>query len=195
MRKIFVSLICIALVFSLCACAGTDGELTVVSTTNPLVIAENLTLGNDGEGKEIILTDEGLRRLEEYDEIHSLTLVNYNGTDLSVVGRVKGLKSLKLQSMKNLTDLSFLTELKELEFLMINDLSDDFTDISVLSGLTWLEELNVNNIGVDDFSPLYSLKQLKVLDLTSTAMTQSQYDALIIALPDCEIKNVTIYND
>ena len=97
-------------------------------------------------------------------------------------------------SMENVTDLSFLTSLTDLKSLMIYDLSDEFTDISVLSKLTWLESLWVNNIGVGDFSPLYSLTNLRVLDLTSTAITQSQYDALLAALPGCEIRNVTVYN-
>lgn len=195
MKRVSWFILCVILIFSLCACSNGNGDLAVMATTNPLNIAESLTLGYDGKGGAIILTDDGLKKLSEYDEIRSLVLVNYIGTDLGVLKQVKGLERLKLQSMENLTDLSFLTELTELKFLMINDLSDEFTDISVLSKLTWLEELSVNNISVEDFSPLYSLKRLKTLDLTSTAMTQPQYDALKIALPDCEIKNVTIYND
>ena len=198
MKKTFIVLMCAVLVFSLYGCInmnGMCGEQTVMSTTKPPVIAESITLGYDDEGEPKIITDDDLSELGQYDEIHSLVLANYNGTDLSALKQVKGLQSLKLQTMENLTDISFLTELKELKFLMIYNLSDEFTDISVLSQLTWLEELSLNNIGVDDFTPLHSLVQLKSLDMTSTAMTQSQYDALVSALPDCEIKNVTIYND
>lgn len=176
-----------------CACGSKhNGEMTL-TTAKSLIIAENFTLGyyNDGDPKTI--TDTDLKELLQYDEIHNLVLANYKGTDLGILTQISGIRSLKLQSMENLTDLSFLTELRELEFLMIYDLSDDFTDISVLSELVWLENLSINNISVDDFSPLYSLRQLKSLDLTSTALTQSQYDALKTALPDCTIKNVTIY--
>ena len=195
MKRICLSLLCIILVFSLYGCINMNGDLSVMSTTKPLVIAESLTLGYDDDGEAEIITDDDLGKLSEYDEIHSLVLANYDGTDLSPLKQIKGLQSLKLHSMENLTDISFLSELKELKFLMIYNLSDEFTDISVLSQLVWLEELSVNNISVDDFSSLHSLTQLKSLDLTSTAMTQMQYDALVLALPDCEIKNVTIYND
>ena len=176
----------------LCSCRG-ENVADAKTTTEQPNIAQSIILGyyKDGEPKTITNTD--LNELLQYDEIHSLVLANYNGTDLGILRRVKGLRSLKLQSMENLTDISFLKELTELKFLMIYDLSDEFTDISVLSELTWLENLSVNNISVEDFSPLYSLTQLKSLDLTSTALTQTQYDALRVALPDCEIKNVTIY--
>ncbi len=181
------------LIFSLCACTDEQSNEVTTTTTKPLNIAENFTLGYYKDGEPKTVTDTDLKELLQYDEIHNLVLANYKGTDLSVLKQIKGLRSLKLQSMENLTDLSFLTELKELNFLMIYDLSDDFTDISVLSELVWLENLSINNISVNDFSPLYSLRQLKSLDLTSTALTQSQYDVLKTALPNCTIKNVTIY--
>ena len=179
-------------IFSLCAC-GKNDALATSTTAKPLNIAETFTLGYYKDGDPKIVTNTDLKELLQYDEIHDLVLANYEGTDLSILKQIKGIKSLKLQSMENLTDLSFLPELKELKSLMIYDLSDEFTDISVLSELVWLEDLSVNNISVDDFSPLYSLTQLKSLDLTSTALTQAQYDALKSALPNCTIKNVTIY--
>lgn len=193
MRKILLILLAMVLMLSLCACGGEQGVEVTTATTKSLNIAETFTLGYYKDGEPKTITDTDLRELLQYDEIHNLVLANYKGTDLDILTQIKGLRSLKLQSMKNLTDLSFLTELKELKFLMIYDLSDDFTDISVLSELVWLENLSINNIGVNDFSPLYSLRQLKSLDLTSTALTQSQYDTLKTALPNCTIKNVTIY--
>lgn len=182
-----------ALLLSLCACGGGETNETTLTTTKTLVIAENFTLGYYKDGGPKTVTDTDLRELLQYDEIHNLVLANYKGTDLGILTQISGIRSLKLQSMKNLTDLSFLTELRDLKFLMIYDLSDDFNDISVLSELVWLENLSINNIGVDDFSPLYSLRQLKSLDLTSTAITKAQYDTLKTALPNCTIKNVTIY--
>lgn len=180
------------IVLFLCACNGAQSDDAVVTTGVPN-IAEAITLGYYKDGDPKTITDRDLRELLQYDEIHNLVLANYKGTCLDILTQIGGIRSLKLQSMANLTDLSFLTELRELKFLMIYDLSDEFTDISVLSELVWLESLSLNNISVDDFSPLYSLRQLKSLDLTSTAITQSQYDALRVALPNCNIKNVTIY--
>ncbi len=192
MKKVLLILF-ILLAFSLCACNGEQGRGDSKNTTKPLNIAETFTLGYYKDGDPKTVTDTDLNELLEYDEIHSLVLANYIGDDLNILKEIKGLNSLKLQSMENLTDLSFLTELTELKFLMIYDLSDDFNDISILSELVWIENLSINNISVDDFSPLYKLTQLKTLDLTSTAMTKAQYDSLKTALPDCVIKNVTIY--
>lgn len=190
MRKILLILLSLLVLF-LCACNGAQSD--DAETTRVPNIAEAITLGYYKDGDPRTITDRDLRELLQYDEIHNLVLANYKGTCLDILTRIGGIRSLKLQSMENLTDISFLTELRELKFLMIYDLSDEFTDISVLSELVWLESLSLNNISVDDFSPLYSLRQLKSLDLTSTAITQSQYDALRVALPNCNIKNVTIY--
>lgn len=193
MRRLLCFLLALLCAFLLCACdLGSSSDATG-TTANPPNIAEKITMGYNADKTPKIITDADLNELLQYDEIHNLVLANYEGNDLSVLKQIKGLQSLKLQSMENLVDLSFLTELKELKSLMIYDLSDEFTDISVLSELVWLENLSVNNIGVDDFSPLYLLTQLKSLDLTSTAITQAQYDALKAALPNCNIKNVTIY--
>ena len=193
MRKLLCFLLALLCAFLLCACDLGGNSDSTVTTVKPPKIAEKITIGYNTNGTPKIITDTDLNELLKYDEIHNLVLANYEGNDLSILKQVRGLHGLKLQSMENLTDLSFLTELKELKSLMIYDLSDEFTDISVLSKLVWLENLSVNNISVDDFSPLYSLTQLKSLDLTSTALTQAQYDALKAALPDCNIKNVTIY--
>ena len=182
----------IVLLLSLCACGDDVVDSTAESTAANVV--QSLTLGYYKDGGPKYVTDYDLKQLLKYDEIHNLVLANYIGTDLSILAQVKGLRTLRLMSMEDVTDLSFLASLTDLKSLMIYDLSDEFTDISVLSQLTWLESLWVNNIGVDDFSPLYSLTQLKVLDLTSTAITQSQYNALLAALPGCEIRNVTVYN-
>ena len=189
-KALLISLV--LFVVLMCACSA-ENVSDVTTTTQPLNIAQSITLGYYKDGEPKTVTDTDLKELLQYDEIHSLVLANYNGTDLSILRQIKGLRSLKLQSMENLTDISFLKELTDLRFLMIYDLSDDFNDLTVLSELIWLESLSVNNISVDDFSPLYSLRQLKSLDLTSTALTQAQYNALMVALPDCEIKNVTIY--
>lgn len=193
MRRLLCFLLALFCCFLLCACDMGGNSGTTTTTVKPLNIAENLKIGYNADGAPKIITDADLNELLQYDEIHNLVLANYEGNDLSVLKQIKGLNSLKLQSMKNLVDLSFLSELKELKSLMIYNLSDEFNDISVLSELVWLENLSVNNIGVDDLSPIYSLTQLKSLDLTSTALTQAQYDALKAALPDCNIKNVTIY--
>jgi len=192
-RRVLIILLVAVLALSLCACGGEQIDETTLTTAKQQVVAENFTLGYYRDGDPKTITDTDLKELLQYDEIHNLVLANYTGTDLGILTQIGAIRSLKLQSMENLTDLSFLTQLKELKFLMIYDLSDDFTDISVLSGLVWLESLSINNISVDDFSPLYSLRQLKNLDLTSTAITRAQYDALKTALPDCAIKNVTIY--
>ncbi len=175
-------------------CGCTENNTDITATTKQLLVAKSLTLGyyKDGDPKKI--TDYDLKELLTYDEIHNLVLANYVGTDLSILSQIKGLETLKLLSMENLEDLSFLSSHTQLRSLMIYDLSDELTSISVLSDLVGLESLWINNISVEDFSPLYSLMGLKSLDLTSTAITQSQYDALVLALPDCEIRNVTVYN-
>ncbi|MBR5272588.1 MAG: hypothetical protein IKU25_04240 [Clostridia bacterium] len=193
MRKLLLIFLSVILTFSLCSCNDENSDNPETTTTTELIVAKSLTLGYYKDGDPKTITDYDLKQLLEYDEIHNLVLANYVGTDLSILTQFNGMKSLKLMSMENLTDLNFLTSLTELKSLTIYDLSDEFTDIGVLSKLDWLETLRINNICVEDFSPLYSLRKLRSLDLTSTAITQSQYDALVAALPECEIKNVTIY--
>jgi len=126
--------------------------------------------------------------------------------DLELITGAKGLKKLSinyfdivsnyevLRTLSNLevlelrrTDkeqLDFLSSLKNLKELVISESSDAFTDISILGKLVSLRELDISQDSeIKDLSPLYSLKNLQEIKIT-TSVPDSEVKKLREALPN-----------
>lgn len=105
-------------------------------------------------------------------------------TDLSILYHFPKLRGLIL-SMNKITDITPISSLKELESLEIYQ--NYITDVSPLSGLTKLKYLNMSVNSIDDVTPLTGMKQLRKLWLVRNDIPAEARDALVDALPECEI--------
>ena len=115
---------------------------------------------------------------------------------LSDFSFVRGMPKLEVAvlSMCDCSDMTPLADCPELEYLEI--FSTECTDLTPLKNLTKLRHLNIaNNLGINDLSPLYGLKDLERLWIGSwTVLTNEQIAEMQRCAPKCEI-NTTVYND
>lgn len=93
----------------------------------------------------------------------------------------------------HITDISPLANLKELNYLEL--WRNRITDISPLTSLPKLTALNLTyNPRIEDFSPLYSMKGLKMLWLQHSGFPRSKLGELQQACPDATI-SYYVYNN
>jgi Leucine-rich repeat (LRR) protein len=151
---------------------------------------------------DLVFTNSEIEPLKHMTNLQSLALNENRISDLAPIAGLTQLIELGIGTnpIKDLSLLSGLVNLKRL--YLTGDSSghdwggdrsgwiptNQFNDLTPLGSLTKLEELDLSyNPAIKDFSPLYGLKNLRILDLTGNYLTSQQLNALRAALPNCNI--------
>lgn len=142
------------------------------------------TLINDGDTG--ILNDDNVYLLQYMHDVLYLDLGHYGHiTNIEFVRNFPKLQVL-ITTLSKVGDLSPLEDCPDLEFLECH--GTPLGDISVLADKDKLEYLNISNLpNLTDLSPLYGLKQLKIVRIcgsTFTHITRADVEKLKEELPD-----------
>jgi hypothetical protein len=132
-----------------------------------------------------------LKPLARLTKLKRLTLYQKYGTSSATRDPLKGLTNLRYLNLyenqnPDITALAGLTNLTELSLGR-----NKITDITPLTGLIQLKTLNLWENHVTDLTPLTGLTKLEKLNLYGNPIPKDQFDMLIKALPDCEIKGLS----
>ena len=102
--------------------------------------------------------------LEVLRALPGLKILDLNGNSLFFCYELAGCKQLEYLNIAGFygNDLNSLTPLKGLKNLNIS-YSPNIHDVGALAELTLLEELRMENVMIDDYSPLAGLSNLKTL--------------------------------
>lgn len=134
----------------------------------------------------LLLRDENVHLLEYMPDVLYFD-VGHNAK-LSNIEFARSWPKLQvvILTLTNISDLSPLEDCMDLEFLEIH--GSGVGDLSPLADKTKLEYLNIANLrNLTDLSPLYGLKQLKIVRICGTTFThirQEDVAALKAELPD-----------
>lgn len=150
----------------------------------PHVFMTDTTLINDGDTG--ILSDSNVRLLQYMHDVLYLDIGHYKHlTNIEFVRYFPKLQVL-ITTLSNIGDITPLEDCPDLEFLECH--GTPIGDISVLADKTKLEYLNISNLpNLTDLSPLYDLKQLKIVRICGTTfahITKQDIEKLREELPD-----------
>ena len=150
----------------------------------PHVFMTDTTLINDGDTG--ILSDNNVHLLQYMHDVLYLDLGHYGHiTNIEFVRNFPKLQVL-ITTLSKIGDLTPLEACPNLEFLECH--GTPVGDISVLADKDKLEYLNISNLpNLKDLSPLYGLKQLKIVRIcgtTFTHITRADVEKLREELPD-----------
>ena len=148
------------------------------------IYTTDTTLINDGDTG--ILNDDNVYLLQYMHDVLYLDLGHYGHiTNIEFVRNFPKLQVL-ITTLSKVGDLSPLEDCPDLEFLECH--GTPLGDISVLADKDKLEYLNISNLpNLTDLSPLYGLKQLKIVRIcgsTFTHITMADVAKLKEELPD-----------
>jgi Leucine-rich repeat (LRR) protein len=147
---------------------------------------EELLLSNNPD-----ITDEGVKHLESFHGLKTLSLIETNVSD-EVFKSIAGFQSLESLSIggRNLTGegLSELTALPHLTSLSLSGNSISADGLAALKDLPALTELYLGfaNVGDETLEHLKSLTKLRTLQVPMS-MSDEAVAELKKALPDCDI--------
>ncbi|MBR0208693.1 MAG: hypothetical protein IJQ43_07345 [Oscillospiraceae bacterium] len=148
------------------------------------VYMTDTTLINDGDTG--ILNDDNVYLLQYMHDVLYLDLGHYG--HISNIEFVRNFPKLQvlITTLSKVGDLTPLEDCPDLEFLECH--GTPVGDISVLADKYKLEYLNISNLpNLKDLSPLYGLKQLKIVRIcgsTFTQITREDVERLKQELPD-----------
>lgn len=127
--------------------------------------------------------------LDGVEKLIALDYLNLSENKITNLGQLSTLQQLSVLiiSDNELKDLRGIEKLTNLTDLYI-DGNEKITDIDQLSKLTNLKVLIMGRTGVTDLSALYELKDLEVLDLTDTKISEDTLKQLQEKLPNCRIE-------
>lgn len=123
--------------------------------------------------------------LERLTDVEELWAKNTSIPDITPLAGMNKLRYLHLADCDSyLKDMTFFHDMVQLEHL---DLSGcRVYSLEGIERLTNLEYLSLYDTAITDLSPLFELKNLKKLYL-STGFAENEVDALRAALPDCDL--------
>lgn len=105
--------------------------------------------------------------------------------DIEAISTLTSLTSLSLNNC-SITDVSALNSLRSLVELSLED--NDITELDALSHLTELTALYLGgNENMGSLEPLYSLKNLRTLDIRGREISDEEFEELQTALDGCSI--------
>ncbi len=137
-----------------------------------------------------LITDAGLKHLEQFQTLEALSLVETQITDagLENVGRLKMLKHLDLRGT-HISDegLRHLHKLDMLESITLDDTRITADGVGQLLAETPIQHLSLNNTQVDSSlaDQLTDADSLQTLSVINTAISANGLDALWRVLPNC----------
>lgn len=123
----------------------------------------------------LVLRDDNVHLLQYMPDVLYLD-IGHN-QQLTNIEFVRGFPKLQVViiTLTNIRDISPLADCPDLEFLECHGTPID--DLSVLADKDKLEYLNIGNLpNLTDLSPLYGLKQLKIVRICGTTFTQISKD-------------------
>lgn len=124
-----------------------------------------------------------LSGIEDFTNLTSLTIVDYNLQNVSKVGKLENLADLNFCDVKGISDLSALANCNELKYVEIR--STDLSDVSFLENKRNIWGLHLAN------SPIKNIKGQK--DLILLVDTLSSLDVLSVDLEGIKIENMEQY--
>jgi len=151
--------------------------------------------------QEAQITDNDLSRLVGLKQLEEL---NICGNEISDEGLIHIAQLTTLQyldlSFTHITDdgLQHLQRLTNLQSLLLNGLDDDdqLTDAGIryLVPLVQLSELRLNGAHITDQSvdALLTFRNLRMLDISGTRISEEGYRRLREGLPDCDIERHSV---
>lgn len=158
------------------------------STLNPgKNLGEFATVNEWDRANHVVRLQKGqLAELIYCEDLVALDLGhNYlTDSDLEVIAQLNKLEVLILADNK-LTDISPLKSLKNLKYIEL--FMNRIPDVSTLAELEELLDININNIGLMDTTPLYGLKNCERLWIGDNKFSGQEGEALAQALPNCHV--------
>lgn len=132
--------------------------------------------GNIGNDNETI----DLSGIEDFTNLTSLTIVDYNLQNVSKVGQLANLADLTFCDVKGISELSALANCNELQYVEIR--STDLADVSFLENKRNIWGLHLTN------SPIKNIKEQK--DLILLVATLPSLDVLSLDFEGIKIENM-----
>jgi len=147
-------------------------DINNLSPLSDLVNLKRLSIGSQQGGNP----SPAVIDLSPLSNLVNLEYLNLQYTpinDISALSGLTNLKELRLGSNGSKIDITPLKSLTRLEKLYLSD--NQIDDITALKNLRNLTELKLINNQITDFSPLYGLKKLKILNIASNpGITEKQ---------------------
>jgi len=220
MKKMVILLIT-GLFILITACGGSSGKKSDIATDSEQNEMENPDADEVDDSAKVIFKDSRLEKcvkenagIENGDvtenvaaKIEELECVNYYLYELGGIEALVNLEKLNIGS-NYITDISMLSELPKLESLDIS--RNLISDLKVLSEIPELTELYISNLEVIstsspvrmrevdiDTSEVSNLKNLEVLDLTSTCVSDLDFlkplkTLKTLKLHTCDVDNLEV---